>query len=305
MRASGFHEEFLMSAEPVGAGAEISVVIPCKDEAGSLGPLLDGLRQHLPAARIIVVDDGSNDNSAAVAENHGASVVSRPYSMGNGAAVKAGLRAAATPYVLCMDADGQHRPEDTPRLIQALREGHDMAVGARSATGQAGLGRSFANSLYNRFASLVVGHQILDLTSGMRAMDRAKALEFLHLLPNGFSYPTTLTMAFFRAGYAVKYVPISVQQRKGRSHISPIKDSIRFLLIIFKVGTLYSPLKIFFPMSVAFFTLGLMYYLFTYMTIGRFTNMGALLFLSSAMTFLMGLISEQITSLMYQGSTRR
>lgn len=289
-----------MSAALGDDGTEISVIIPCKDEAGSLGPLLEGLQEHLPAARIIVVDDGSSDRSAAVAETHGAMVVSRPYSMGNGAAIKAGLRAASTSYVLCMDADGQHRPEDAHALIQALREGHDMAVGARSAKGQAGIGRSFANSFYNRFASMVVGHRILDLTSGMRAMDRAKALEFLHLLPNGFSYPTTLTMAFFRAGYAVKYVPISVQQRSGRSHISPIKDSVRFLLIIFKVGTLYSPLKIFFPMSVAFFALGIGYYLFTYMTIGRFTNMGALLFLSSTMTFLMGLISEQITSLLYQ-----
>lgn len=293
-----------MNAALGDEGTEITVVIPCKDEAGSLGPLLEGLQEHLPAVRIIVVDDGSSDSSASVAEAHGAMVISRPYSMGNGAAIKAGLRATSTSYVLCMDADGQHRPEDAHALIQALRKGYDMAVGARSAKGQAGIGRSFANSFYNWFASMVVGHRILDLTSGMRAMDRAKALEFLHLLPNGFSYPTTLTMAFFRAGYAVKYVPVSVQQRSGRSHISPIKDSIRFLLIIFKVGTLYSPLKIFFPMSVVFFALGLGYYLFTYMTIGRFTNMGALLFLGSAMTFLMGLISEQITSLMYQGTNR-
>lgn len=286
-------------------GTGVTVIIPCKNESTSLGPLLDGLKQHFPAARAIVVDDGSTDDSAAIAEGHGATIVSHPYSMGNGAAIKAGLRAASTPYVLCMDADGQHQPGEAPTLIQALLDGHDMAVGARSAEGQAGVGRNLANAVYNRFASLVVGHRILDLTSGMRAMDRAKTLEFLHLLPNGFSYPTTLTMAFFRAGYAVKYVPISVQQRSGRSHISPVKDSVRFLLIIFKVGTLYSPLKIFFPMSVAFFTLGIGYYLFTYMTIGRFTNMGALLFLGSAMTFLMGLISEQITSLMYQSTHRR
>jgi glycosyltransferase involved in cell wall biosynthesis len=293
-----------MSASLGDDGTEITVVIPCKDEAQSLGPLLEGLQKYLPAARVIVVDDGSSDSSAAVAEAHGAIVVSRPYSMGNGAAIKAGLRAASTSYVLCMDGDGQHRPEDAPALIQALLDDHDMAVGARSARGQAGVGRSLANAVYNRFASMIVGHRILDLTSGMRAMERDKALEFLHLLPNGFSYPTTLTMAFFRAGYAVSYVPISVQPRKGQSHISPLKDSIRFLLIIFKVGTLYSPLKIFFPMSVGFLVLGIGYYMFTYMTIGRFTNMGALLFLSSAMTFLMGLISEQITSLMYQGSRR-
>lgn len=283
-------------------GTGVTVIIPCKNEATSLGPLLDGLKQHLPAARTIVVDDGSTDDSAAIAEARGATIVSHPYSMGNGAAVKSGLRTASTPFVLCMDADGQHCAEEAPALIQSLMDGHDMAVGSRSSKGQAGLGRSLANAFYNRFASLIVGHRILDLTSGIRAMNRIKALEFLHLLPNGFSYPTTMTIAFFRAGYAVSYVPIRVAPRQGQSHISPLKDSVRFLLIIFKVGTLYSPLKIFFPLSLGFFFLGISYYFYTFYTFGRFTNMGALLFLSSAITFLMGLISEQITSLMYQRS---
>lgn len=283
---------------------QVTVIIPCKNESEALGPLLDDLLEQFPGIPVIVVDDGSTDDSRAMAETRGATVLSHPYSMGNGAAIKSGLRSASTEFVLCMDADGQHQPDDIAELLGALDDGYDMAVGARSPGAQAGLGRRMGNAIYNRFASLVVGHRIADLTSGMRAMDRRKALEFLHLLPNGFSYPTTMTMAFFRAGYAVSYVPIDVRQRKGKSHISPLKDSIRFLLIIFKVGTLYSPLKIFFPLSVGFFTLGLGYYLFTYITIGRFTNMGALLFLSAAMTFLMGLISEQITALLYQGSRR-
>lgn len=294
-----------MSKSLLPDGTGVSIIIPCRDEANSLPGLLAGLGRHVPEAPVIVVDDASRDDSARIARDQGATVISHPYAMGNGAAIKTGLRASETDYVLCMDADGQHRPEDVPLLLEALSTGYDMTVGARSWKGQAGLGRHLGNSFYNWFASLVVGHSIADLTSGMRAMDRRKALEFIHLLPNGFSYPTTMTMAFFRAGYAVRYVSIKVEKRHGRSHISPLRDSIRFLLIIFKVGTLYSPLKIFFPMSVTFFMLGLGYYLFTYVTLGRFTNMGALLFLSAIITFLMGLISEQITSLMYQGTHQR
>lgn len=283
----------------------VSVVLPCKNEARSLAALLPELREVLSSAEVIVVDDGSSDDSADIARDHDVRIVSHPYSLGNGAAIKSGLRAATGEIIVCMDADGQHRPKDVARILDALDEGYDMVVGARQSEGQASVGRSLANRFYNWFAGLIVGHPIADLTSGMRAFRRDKAIEFLHLLPNGFSYPTTLTMAFFRAGYLVRYVPIDVQARQGKSHLSIVKDGVRFLLIIFKVGTLYSPLKVFFPMSVGFFVLGLAYYLFTYLTIGRFTNMGALLFLSSAMTFLMGLISEQITSLMYQSSHRR
>jgi len=284
---------------------EVTVVLPAKNEALALRELLPELSRVLPDAEIIVVDDGSTDDTPSVLESLPIRAIRHSYSKGNGAAIKSGLRAATGELVVCMDGDGQHQPADVPRLLAALDQDIDMAVGARSADSQASMWRRAANWIYNRFAGWVVGHRIPDLTSGMRAMRREKALEFLHLLPNGFSYPTTMTMAFFRAGYGVSYVPIAANKREGKSHISPLKDGIRFLLIIFKVGTLYSPLKIFFPASFGFFLLGLGYYLFTFYTRGRFTNMGALLFLTSVIIFLVGLISEQVTSLMYQPSRRR
>jgi glycosyltransferase involved in cell wall biosynthesis len=202
-----------------------------------------------PTAELVVVDDGSTDATAQVAADAGARVVRHPYSMGNGAAIKSGARAAKGEILVFMDADGQHSPEDIAPLLARLDEGFDMVVGARQSGSQANLGRGLANGFYNRFASLMVGQRIEDLTSGFRAVRADKFREFLYLFPNGFSYPTTVTMSFFRAGYPVAYVPIHAGKRIGKSHLRPIRDGIRFLLIIFKVGTLYSPLKIFLPIA--------------------------------------------------------
>jgi glycosyltransferase involved in cell wall biosynthesis len=255
----------------------------------------------MPEAQIIVVDDGSTDETAAVGRQHGAQVLSTPYSMGNGAAIKRGAREAAGDVLVFMDADGQHDPAHIPQLLERLDQGFDMVVGARNAAGQANVGRGLANSLYNRLATWMTGHEVADLTSGFRAVRSERFREFLHLLPNGFSYPTTSTMAFFRSAYPVAYVPIPVAKRLGNgSHIRPIKDGIRFLLIIFKIATLYSPLKLFAPTGALFFLLGLGYYTYTYATEGRFTNMSALLFSAAVIIFLIGLISEQITSLTYR-----
>ncbi len=249
---------------------------------------------------IIVVDDGSTDNTAVSAKDAGATVISHSYSKGNGAAVKTGAREASGDILVFMDADGQHDCNDIPRLIDRLTEGVDMVVGARQKGSQASFGRGAANGFYNKFASYMTGHKIEDLTSGFRAARAVKFRSFLYLLPNGFSYPTTSTMAFFRAGYSVSYVPINVAARDGKSHIKPLKDGIRFLLIIFKIGTLYSPLKLFLPISMAIFLTGLSYYGFTYFTLGRFTNMSALMFTTSLIIFMVGLVSEQITALMYK-----
>lgn len=277
----------------------ITVVLPAKNEAEGLQRTLPALRQTLPDAEVVVVDDGSTDATAAVAAEHGARVLTSPYSMGNGAAIKRGARAASGEVIVFMDADGQHDPTLIPALLAKLAEGYDMVVGARSADGQASRGRGAANALYNRLASWMTGHPIADLTSGFRAVRAERFREFLHLLPNGFSYPTTCTMAFFRSAYPVAYVPVPVARRVGRSHIRPLRDGVRFLLIIFRIATLYSPLKLFVPASLSFFLLGLGYYGYTFATTHRFTNMSMLLFSASVIIFLIGLISEQITSLVY------
>jgi len=282
----------------------VSIVLPAKNEAASLRALVAGIRMSNPDAEIIVVDDGSDDATAEEATAAGARIVRHHYSMGNGAAIKSGARAARGEILVFMDADGQHDPQDIARLIARLDEGYDMVVGARQAGSQANLGRGLANGFYNRFASLIVGHRVEDLTSGFRAVRADKFREFLYLFPNGFSYPTTVTMAFFRAGYTVGYVPIHAGKRIGKSHLRPIRDGIRFLLIIFKVGTLYSPLKIFLPIATVQGLFGLAYYAHTYFTAGRLT-LGTILMLSSALTiFLIGLVSEQITQLMYRGTSR-
>ena len=197
-----------------------------------------------------MVDDGSTDATASVARAAGAHVISHPYSKGNGAAVKTGARAATRAVIVFMDADGQHLPSEVNGLVSTLLEGnYDMVVGARNAAGQATLGRHAANTVFNRFATWMVGHRIEDLTSGFRAVRRTMFNEFLYLLPNGFSYPTTSTMAFFRSGYSVGYKPVTVLPRHGKSHISSLRDGVKFLLIIFRVGTLYSPLRVYFPVS--------------------------------------------------------
>lgn len=279
--------------------SEFSIVIPAKNEARALETFLPELRSLYPDAQILVVNDGSTDDTKEVCLKNSVEVLSHLYSMGNGAAIKSGARAAKGKYFIFMDADGQHKPEDIKRLFDKMEQGFDMVVGARSAASQASLGRLCANTLYNWFASLMVSQKIDDLTSGFRAVKAEYFNKFLYLLPNGFSYPTTSTMAFFRSGYSVGYIPIEANDRIGKSHIKLIKDGIRFLLILFKIGTLYSPLKIFFPLSVVSFSTGMLYYLYTYNTMGRFTNMSALLFTTAIIIFLMGLISEQITSLMY------
>lgn len=278
----------------------ISIVLPAKNESSAIGTTVAGIVALLPDAEVIVVNDGSTDNTAEVAKAAGARVVTHTYSKGNGAAIKTGARAATGEIIVFMDADGQHNPADIPRLLARLEEGHDMVVGARQKGSQASVGRGIANKFYNWLASYMSGHKIEDLTSGFRAVRASKFREFLYLLPNGFSYPTTSTMAFFRAGYSVAYEPIHAAQRIGNSHIRLLHDGMRFLLIIFKIGTLYSPLKLFGPIAASLFAAATFWYGYTYADAGRFTNMSALLYTGSVMIFLMGLISEQITALMYK-----
>ena len=278
----------------------ISVVLPAKNEAANLEPLIKQLKILLPESEILLVDDGSTDATASLASSNGARVISHPYSLGNGAAIKTGARNAKGEILIFMDADGQHNPDDIPTLLKKLQKGYDMVVGARKSNTQSSVMRRFANSFYNRLASLMTGYKIEDLTSGFRAVKAEKFRKFLYLLPNGFSYPTTSTMAFFRSGFSVCYIPIHAGKRQGRSHIRIFKDGIRFFIIILKIGALFSPMRLFLPLSFATFLTGLSNYAYTYFSTGRFTNMSAVLFLASVFIFLIGIISEQISSLHYK-----
>lgn len=280
----------------------ISIVLPAKNEAKNLIDLLPKLKSLYPLAEILVINDGSTDETARIATDAGAKVITHPYSQGNGASIKTGARNATGKILVFMDGDGQHDPADIAELLEQLNHGYDMVVGARKASTHASLFRRFANAFYNRLASVMTGHRIEDLTSGFRAVRANKFRKFLYLLPNGFSYPTTSTMAFFRSGFPVAYVPIHAGKREGKSHIKILKDGIRFFIIILKIGALFSPMRLFLPISGALFMTGFSYYGYTYFTTSRFTNMSALLFTSSLLTFLMGLISEQISSLHYKHS---
>ncbi|HLI18178.1 MAG TPA: glycosyltransferase family 2 protein [Rhodanobacteraceae bacterium] len=278
----------------------LSIILPAKNEAAALAELLPRLRAAQPDAEIIVSDDGSTDDTAALCERHGARRAGTPYSMGNGAAIKRGARAATGEVLVFMDADGQHDPSDIPRLLAKLDEGFDMVVGARGWGDQAGVGRGVANTFYNWLASKMTGHPVRDLTSGFRAARADKFREFIHLLPNGFSYPTTSTMAFFRSAYPVAYVPIKAAGRIGTSHIRPLRDGLRFLLIIFKIATLYAPLKLFVPAAIAFFLVGFGWYGYTFVSAHRLSLISVALWSAAVIIFLIGLISEQITSLTYR-----
>ena len=289
-----------MSHEPNSVA--LSIIIPARNESAAIGNVVRTAKSEYPDAEIIVVDDGSTDDTACTAEEAGAMVIRHPESLGNGAAVKSGARAARGEILALMDGDGQHDPREIGRLLEKLDQGYEMAVGARDSGSHASIGRMLGNKLYNELASRLSGREITDLTSGFRLVRAKLFKKFLYLLPNGFSYPTTITMAFLRSGYPVCFEPITAAERSGKSHIRPIRDGVRFFAIIFKIATLYAPLKIFLPISGLFFATGLGYYAYTYFTFGRFTNMSLLVFSASVIIFLIGLISEQITALTYSKS---
>ena len=276
---------------------DFSIIIPVFNEARNLESLLDELdRLDLPNSEVIFVDDGSTDGSATLLSRRGVKVIRHPYNIGNGAAVKSGIRAAQGRLLIFMDGDGQHRPEDIPKLIAEADQFH-MIVGARGKGSNLRFHRYVANLIYNAFASYVAKFKVEDLTSGFRLLSRKAALRFIDLLPNTFSYPSTLTLAFLRSGLTVKYVPIQTLYRSGQSKISLISDGLRFLLIITKIATLFSPFRVFLPVSAFFFFTGIAYYLFTYLTQQRFTNMSVFLLTTSVIIFMLGLVSDQIALL--------
>jgi len=281
---------------------EVSIIIPANNEEQTIGEIVKKIKALYPEFEIIVINDGSTDETGAVAKDAGAIVYSHPYNIGNGAAIKSGIRIASGQIMVFMDADGQHDPEHLEKLIKYIPE-FDMVVGARPKGDQASWVRSFGNRIYNRLASYVSKFNIQDLTSGFRAIKSDMAHDLLYLLPNTYSYPTTLTLGVLRTGRSVKYVPVKSEARKmGESGVKIVRDGVRFFMIIMKICTLYSPLRIFLPISLGMFCTGLGYYLYTFFTAGRFTNMSALLFITSILLFMMGLISEQISQMRFERS---
>ena len=278
---------------------QVSIIIPAYNEAQTIGNLVSKIVELYPEFEVLVINDGSTDNTDTVAKGAGAHVHNHPYNIGNGAAIKSGIRIAGGDILVFMDGDNQHNPEDIAKLLRYIPD-YDMVVGSRSNGDQASLGRTFGNTAYNWLASYVAKFPIFDLTSGFRAIKADIARNFLYLLPNTYSYPSTLTLCVLRSGRSVKYMPINVLKRStGKSKISPFKDGVRFLMIIIKICTLYSPLRVFLPVSFGLFVLGLSYYLFTYVYYGRFPNMSLLLFTTSIIIFMMGLVSEQICQMRF------
>jgi glycosyltransferase involved in cell wall biosynthesis len=278
----------------------VSIVIPAYNEADVIGEVVGALNAAARWHEVIVVDDGSRDGTGAAATSAGAIVVAHPYNKGNGAAVKSGIRRATGEFVLILDGDGQHRPEDARRLVSRLGE-YDLVIGARSATTQASRARRVGNAALNQLATYLTGREIPDLTSGFRGARRECLREFIHLLPNGFSTPTTTTLAFLKAGYNVAFEPVEARSRVGQSKIRFARDGAKFLIIILKIITLFSPLRIFLPISIASFLLGTAYALWTIATQSHVTNSSVLLIMLAVIVFLVGLVSEQISALRFEG----
>jgi glycosyltransferase involved in cell wall biosynthesis len=281
--------------------ATVSIVIPAKDEAESIADVVGGLREAAPWREIIVVDDGSSDATAARAREAGACVIRHPYNKGNGAAVKTGTRHASGEFVLIVDADGQHDAVDAQRIVAPLGE-FDLVVGARRAATQATLTRRAGNAALNWLASYLTGRRIPDLTSGFRGIRREVLREFLHLLPNGFSTPTTTTLACIRAGYNVTFEPIDAGTRVGVSKMRVAREGARFVMILLKVITIFSPLRIFAPVSALALAGGALYGLVNFIAVGRIPNGAVVLLLFAVIVFLVGLVSEQIAALRFGGS---
>jgi glycosyltransferase involved in cell wall biosynthesis len=280
--------------------AKVSVILPAFNESAAIKGIVSNVRKMYPQFEVIVIDDGSSDDTAAEAEKAGAKVYSHPYNIGNGAAVKSGIRIASGDVLVFMDGDGQHDPAEIEKLLEYMPE-YDMVVGARSIANQASLGRALGNKIYNWFASYVAKFSIKDLTSGFRAVKINIARNFLYLLPNTYSYPTTLTLGVLRSGLSVKYVPIKTKKREGgKSNIKIVGDGVRFFMIITRICTLFSPMRVFLPVSFFMFLLGVVNYIYTFLTRSRFTNMSVFLFVTAIVIFMMSLISEQICQMRFE-----
>ncbi len=285
--------------------SKLTIIIPAYNEEAVIGQVVERTRATKPECDIVVVDDGSTDNTALVARRAGARVVRHPYNKGNGAAVKTGIRAARGEVILLLDADGQHSPENIDRLLEFIGP-YDLVVGSRTGDSDTAKFRNFGNWVFSKLASYLVEMKVPDPTSGFRCFKRDKVMEFIHLLPNQYSYPTTTTMSFIKAGYNVQHVPIKFERRQGgKSHIRPWRDGLKFITIILKMITLFNPIKVFMPLALVWFVVGAAYGLLNFFLNGKIPNGSVLLISISVLIFLSGLISEQIAALRFERSAVR
>jgi glycosyltransferase involved in cell wall biosynthesis len=281
----------------------VSVIVPALNEEESIADVVAGVRAGACWREVLVIDDGSHDGTASRAEQAGARVIRHPYNKGNGAAVKTGIRSATGEFILILDGDGQHQAADARRIVDRLGE-FDLVVGARSAATQATVTRRAGNAILNWLAGYLTGRPIPDLTSGLRGARRDCLREFLHLLPNGFSTPTTTTLAFIRAGYNVAFEPVAARARIGQSKLRVARDGAKFFLILLKVITIFSPLRVFVPLSALTFASGAIYGMVNFAAAGRIPNGAVVLLLFAVIVFLVGLVSEQISALRFGGPSQ-
>ena len=276
--------------------SDITIVIPAYNEEKGIGNVLLNLKKLVSDYQLLVIDDGSTDNTFEIVKNSGVNVVCHKYNKGYGAALKTGLRNAKTSVVLYIDADGQHNPEDIDRIAEHIDE-YDMVVGARTKKSTVSLLRRPGKKILSITANYLSGHQIPDLNSGFRAIKKNKAMEFMHILPNTFSFTTTITLAFLKSGYDVKYVPIQTIDRVGTSKIKPFRDGFRFIMLIVRTITLFDPLKVFLPISIALFTIGMVYGLYTLISALNISDASVIMITASILIFFFGLLADQISSI--------
>jgi glycosyltransferase involved in cell wall biosynthesis len=286
----------------------ISVVIPAFNEGATISAVIQAVREQCPDAEIIVVDDASTDDTVAQAASAAAMVIQRPYNIGNGAGVKTGIRAASGEVILIIDGDGQHNPADIPLLL-AHMDRYDMVIGTRDRSSQQNALRWLGNSALNRLGSYLMGMEMRDLTSGFRAMRRAAIREFLHLLPNQFSWPTTSALAFAKAGYHVRFEPITVAKRRsGQSTQKLFSNGVKFGLIILRIVSLFAPLRVYFPIAMAMFAFSLLSFLISFFITDplrwHIPNSTVGLFVGGVIVFMFGLLAEQIANLRLKGPDR-
>ena len=287
------------------AVSSLFIIIPARDEAETIREILKQLQEIVPDAEVVVVDDGSHDATAQIAGECGARVICHPYSKGNGASVKSGLRAVTGTNVVIMDADGQHNPNDIPGLVAKL-DRYDLVVGARDTNSETSFGRRLYHGALNAFGTFISDRPVLDATSGFRAAKLELFAQFIHLYPNGFSTPVTSTLAFIKAGYSVDFYPLTMYKRAGgQSKIRPVADGLRFFIIVFRMITLFAPMKVFLPTSLVFITLALIYTALDVLFVSQrlhVANTAVLLFTMGVLVFLIGLVSEQIAALRFERS---